>query len=85
VQYLLIRTSFLTVGIYGGCFCLSRDIFHQKSGAAIPFCEECGLAAIIFEQPAHFLDEPPVRKSFLSAIRADLSRTPLFTMRHAWM
>jgi hypothetical protein len=43
------------------------------------------LASVIFELPARFSDEPPVRKAFLSAIRADLSRTPLFTMRHAGM
>jgi hypothetical protein len=63
----------------------SRDIFHQKSGAVMPFCEECGLATVIFEQPAHFSDEPPARKAFLRAIRADLSCTLLFAMRHAWM
>jgi hypothetical protein len=61
------------------------DIFHQKSGRAIPFGEECGSAVVIFEQPAHFSDEPPSRKAFLRTIQADLSCTLLFAMRHAWM
>jgi len=62
---------------------VSRDNFHRKSGAAIPLGGEWGLAAVLFEQSAHLLDASPVRKAFLSAIRADLSGTPLFTMRHA--
>jgi len=81
----LIRTSFLTLGVSGCCFCLSRDIYHLKAGAVMPLVEECGLAAVIFELPAHFSVESPVRKAFVSAIRADLSRKPLFSMRHAWM
>jgi hypothetical protein len=35
----LIRTSFSTVGVYGGCFGLSRDILHlfyiEKQGMAM--------------------------------------------------
>jgi hypothetical protein len=63
----------------------ARILFTKKSGAAIPLGEECGLATVIFKLPAHFSVESPVRKAFLSAIRADLSGTLLFTMRHAWM
>jgi hypothetical protein len=39
--------------------------------------EECGSAAVLFEQSALFLDALPVRKAFLSAIQTDLSCTPL--------
>jgi hypothetical protein len=60
-----------------------QDNFHRKPGAAIALGGEWGLAAVLFEQSAHLLDASPVRKAFLSAIRADLSGTPLFTMRHA--
>jgi alkylation response protein AidB-like acyl-CoA dehydrogenase len=36
------------------------------------------LASVIFELPARFSDEPPVRKAFLSTIQADLPGTTLF-------
>ena len=39
------------------------------------------MVTVDFELPAHFSVESPVRKAFLSAIRADLLRL-LFTMRH---
>jgi len=45
----------------------------------------CGLAAVIFEQPAHFSVEFLVGKAFLSAFRTDLSVTTLFSMRYASM
>jgi hypothetical protein len=40
--------------------------------------EECGSAAVLFEQSALFLDDLPVGKAFLSAIQKDLPGTPLF-------
>jgi hypothetical protein len=55
------------------------NIFHQKSGMAIPLGKECG-AAVIFELSVHFSDESHVRETFLRAIRADLSCTPLFVV-----
>ena len=36
------------------------------------------MAAVIFEQPAHFSVESPIGKAFLSTIQADLPGTPLF-------
>jgi hypothetical protein len=45
--------------------------------------EEYGSAAVLIEQPALFLNGLPVRKAFFRTIRADLSGTPLFTMRYA--
>ena len=34
----------------------------------MPLVEECGLAAVIFELPAHFSVKSPVKKAFMSTI-----------------
>jgi len=47
----------------------SRDVSHR----------------LIFEKSSHLSVASPVKEAFLSAIQADLSFTPFFTMRYAWM
>jgi len=53
------------------------DISIEKSGAAIPLGEECGLTTVIVEQPAHFSVESPIGQAFPARL--------FFTMRHASM
>jgi len=55
---------------------VSRDIFIEKQGLVMQLGRVCGLAAVLIEQPAHFWDESPIRKAFLSIIQAGLSCTP---------
>jgi len=53
------------------------DISIEKSVAAIPLGEECGLTTVIVEQPAHFSAESPIGQAFPTHL--------FFTMRHAAM
>ncbi len=41
-----------------------------------------GSAAAFFKKSYHLLVESPGKRAFSSAIQADLSCTPLFTMRY---
>jgi hypothetical protein len=57
---------------------VSRHIWIEKQGPAMRLGNECVSAVVIIEQPAHFWDESPIRKAFLSTIQADPSCTPFF-------
>jgi len=64
---------------------MSRVILHQKTEIVDAVGWDMWIGDHSFEKLFHLSVELPVMKAFLIAIRADLSCTPLFTMRHASM
>jgi hypothetical protein len=74
------------MGIYGGCFCLSRDILHRKTGAGDAIVSVRWIGGRSFEKSAHLLVESRGKMAFLSTImdiklrfQPGISCTPFFT------
>ena len=66
----------------GGVFYLSRDILHPKSRAGDAVGNGWWNIGRTFDKSTPLFVDLPATKAILNGFQADLSCTPLFTMRY---